>query len=124
MSIIFDDLNGITIRGQEVFPDRVMADFYEVKLSTLRYAVSKNMVCFARQGLVQLPKEEIETHNVKYVFTAFGAAMLATVLKSSKAERLHVQMVRDVCGYLNRDENIGDYAQTFMPLWEAEFSRF
>jgi len=120
---IFSNLVNVVICGQEVYLDRSLAKFYEVKLSVLRCSVSKNHARFSNESLIKLSCEDVKLYNAKYAFTASGVAMLSFVLRSDKAARISVEIIRSTHEWLSRDENAADYAQVFMPLWEAELKR-
>lgn len=90
-------------RGQRVVAAADAAAFYEVTLHALLCAVARNPRKFTRQFMFRLAKYEQARFpalkNLKkppLVFTEIGISMLSTVLNSSKAARINVEIVREV----------------------------
>ena len=99
------------IRGQKVMRDSDLAALYEVTTSALNQTVRRNLERFPADFMFQLTEEEVESlrsqiviSNVPerrggrryapYVFTEHGVAMLASVLRSPRAIRTGLSIVR------------------------------
>jgi hypothetical protein len=98
------------IRGQKVMLDSDLAGIYQVATKALNQAVSRNRDRFPEDFMFQLSKEELEnwrsqivTSNSEakmglrrppYAFTEHGVAMLASVLRSQRAVRMSILVVR------------------------------
>ncbi|MFA5926125.1 MAG: ORF6N domain-containing protein [Parcubacteria group bacterium] len=111
------------IRGKKVMFDRDLARLYGVKTFVLNQAVKRNKKRFPIDFMFQLNKEEAEvwrsqivtsnsgdslrSQNVilekgrghyskylPYVFTEQGVAMLSSVLRSERAIRVNIQIMR------------------------------
>lgn len=90
-------------RGQRVVAVADAAAFYEVTPHALLCAVARNPRKFTRQFMFRLAKREQAAVPVlrklrrpPLVFTETGVSMLSTVLKSGKAARINVEIVREV----------------------------
>lgn len=109
------------IRGERVMLDRDLAALYETETGALNLAVKRNIQRFPSDFMFQLTKEEydslrfqIETSNadpslklqneisntrggnryLPYVFTEQGVAMLSGVLRSEKAIKMNIAIMR------------------------------
>ena len=97
------------IRGQKVMFDFDLATIYEVETRVLKQAVKRNMDRFPSDFMFQLSKKEwIElitncdkfSENMKHnpgtptVFTEQGIAMLSSVLKSKRAIKANILIMR------------------------------
>ena len=99
------------IRGKKVMLDKDLAMLYEVQTKVLNQAVKRNIERFPEDFMFKLNKQELQVFsrsqfvtlkkgkgsNVKYspfVFTEQGIAMLSSVLKSSKAIQINIQIIR------------------------------
>src|SRR5712671_2750128 len=98
------------VRGQKVMLDRDLAALYGVSTGILNQAVKRNLKRFPKDFMFQLSKEEFEnwkSQNVisnsaarmelrkrRYAFTALGVAMLSRVLKSDRAVRVNMEIMR------------------------------
>jgi hypothetical protein len=96
-----------TIRGRKVMLDSDLARLYEVETKALNRAVKRNPERFPEFFMFQLSDTELEVlrcqigtakPNVKrrfkpYVFTEQGVAMLSSVLNSTKAIRMNIQIM-------------------------------
>ncbi|PCH91310.1 MAG: DNA-binding protein [Bacteroidetes bacterium] len=86
-----------------------MAELYEVETRVLNQAVKRNMDIFPDDFMFQLTRKEVETISSQFVmtypakrpktalpsaFTEHGVTMLANVLKSKKARKTAVAIVR------------------------------
>ena len=98
----------IVIRGQKVLLDRDLALLYGVEPRRLRERVRRNIERFPDDFMMQLTDQEVDnmvTQNASpsrqslgghlpYVFTQEGIAMLSTVLRSSQAIAINIQIMR------------------------------
>jgi hypothetical protein len=99
------------LRGYRVMLDRDLADLYGVETRALNQAVQRNRSRFPEDFMFRLTLEEgkavmaLRSQNVTlrrgehlkyapYVFTEHGAVMLANVLKSARAVRASILVVR------------------------------
>jgi hypothetical protein len=96
-----------TIRGRKVMMDSDLARLYEVETKALNRAVKRNLERFPEFFMFQLTDAEAELLrcqfgtaklNAKrrfnpYVFTEQGVAMLSSVLNSSKAIQMNIQIM-------------------------------
>lgn len=107
------------VRGVKVMLDRDLAAMYEVETYNLNKAVKRNIERFPPDFMFQLTKEEWEllifqigiskakfftesdrmtrrggTQKLPYVFTEQGVAMLSGVLRSERAIKVNIQIMR------------------------------
>lgn len=96
------------IRNQKVMLDRDLAKLYEVETKVLKQSVRRNLERFPSDFMFELTKSEAEIsrsqivtlkqgQNIKYLpmaFTEQGVAMLSSVLNSSKAIKVNIQIMR------------------------------
>lgn len=97
-----------TIRGQQVMLDRDLAELYGVKTEALNQAVKRNIERFPSDFMMILTKGEGDSltsqtvmlkrgqhrkHSLR-VFTENGVAMLSSVLRSSRAIQVNIQIMR------------------------------
>jgi hypothetical protein len=90
-------------RGQRLVAAADAAAFYEVTPRALLCAVARNPRKFTRQFMFRLTSREQAAvpalrrlARPPLVFTETGVSMLSTVLKSGKAARINVEIVREV----------------------------
>src|SRR5687768_9399233 len=98
----------VLIRGQKVILDKDLAVLYEVETKVLNQAVRRNRERFPADFMFQLSWEEaahprsqnvtLESgKNIKYLpyaFTEQGVAMLSSVLRSDRAVRVNIEIMR------------------------------
>lgn len=100
----------LLLRGQKVMLDRDLAALYGVATKRLNEQVGRNRSRFPPDFMFQLNKEEFEhwrsqiaTSNPAakmsvrrrpYAFTEKGVAMLSSVLRSDRAVRVNVEIMR------------------------------
>jgi hypothetical protein len=97
----------ILIRGEKVLLDRDLALLYGVSTSVLNKAVTRNIDRFPPDFMFQLTKREFSelkfhfgtsswggTRKLPRAFTEQGVAMLSGVLKSERAVRVNVEIMR------------------------------
>jgi hypothetical protein len=98
----------LLIRGEKVLLDSDLADLYGVETKVLVQAVKRNIERFPSDFMFQLTKQQyadLRSHYVTsslhggrryppYVFTEQGIAMLSSVLRSSQAVQVNIQIMR------------------------------
>ena len=95
------------IRGQKVMLDQDLASLYEVETKTLKRQVKRNSDRFPGDFMFELTKEEVEnlrcqngtsswggSRYLPMAFTEQGVAMLSSVLNSSRAIQVNIQIIR------------------------------
>ncbi len=97
------------LRGQKVMLDRDLAELYGVETRVLNQAVRRNADRFPSDFMFQLTDVEVEiwksqivmSNSIKmgvrrnpYAFTELGVAMLSSVLKSSIALQVNINIMR------------------------------
>ena len=96
------------IREQKVMLDRDLAELYQVKPIALRQQVKRNLERFPKDFTFQLTEKEADLlvsqsvipskkslgGYLPYVFTQEGVAMLSSVLRSKRAIRVNVAIMR------------------------------
>lgn len=98
-----------TIRGVRVMLDFELAELYEVPTKVLNQAVDRNRERFPEEFAFQLTSQEFmdlksqivtssSSHGGRrkfpWVFTEYGVAMLAGVLRSETAVRVNIEIIR------------------------------
>ncbi|MCX6644778.1 MAG: ORF6N domain-containing protein [bacterium] len=96
-------------RGQKVMLDSDLAELYEVETGVLMQAVRRNIGRFPEDFMFQLLEEEWEflisqiviskkgrggRRKRPHVFTEQGVAMLSSVLKSERAVKVNIEIMR------------------------------
>lgn len=98
----------LIIRDKKVMIDRDLAELYGVSTKQLNQQVKRNIARFPADFMFKLSKKEKEevvtncdhlkvlrfSPNLPYVFTEYGAVMLASVLNSDKAIQVNIQIVK------------------------------
>ncbi len=98
----------LLIRGERVILDSVLADLYEVEVKQIKRQVRRNIDRFPEDFMFELSKQEyysLRSHfgtlkrgehskYLPYAFTEQGVAMLSTVLKSKRAVRVNIEIMR------------------------------
>lgn len=95
------------IRGEKVMLDFDLALLYEVETRILNQAVKRNITSFPKDFMFQLSKVELTilmsqivtsswggTRKLPHAFTEHGVTMLASVLRSKKAVKMNISIVR------------------------------
>jgi hypothetical protein len=96
------------IRGKKVMIDRDLAELYGVPTKRLNEQVKRNIKRFPVEFMFQLTAKEKEevvakcdqlgalkfSSQLPYVFTEYGAVMLASVLNSDLAIEVNIQIVK------------------------------
>lgn len=98
----------IDVRGHKVMLDVHLAELYKVETRILKQAVKRNKQRFPADFMFQLTRTEFNvlrsqiviskqrggTQYLPYAFTEQGVAMLSSVLKSSRAVKINIAIVR------------------------------
>ena len=98
----------ILIRGEKVMLDADLAELYGVETGALVQAVKRNRDRFPSDFLFRLTKQEFKIlrsqtvisrqwggrRHPPYAFTEQGVAMLSGVLKSARAVRVNIEIMR------------------------------
>src|SRR5207249_1248605 len=95
------------IRGQRVMLDEDLARLYDVEVKVLNQAVRRNMRRFPPEFMFQLNVIEFQKMRSQFVtaskrnirhlpfaFTEHGVAMLSSVLKSERAIRINIAIIK------------------------------
>lgn len=98
------------IREEKVMLDFDLAELYEVETRIFNQAVKRNLENFPKDFMFRLTPKEWEDLNssqivmsstkhrgakyLPYAFTEHGVAMLASVLKSDKARKMNIAIIR------------------------------
>lgn len=95
------------IRGHKVMFSNDLAELYGVTTANLNKAVKRNLDRFPTDFMFRLSKKESEnlifqfgisswggTRFIPYAFTEQGVAMLSSVLRSKKAIRVNIEIMR------------------------------
>ncbi len=103
--------NIFNIRGHRVMIDFHLAELYEVETRTLKQAVRRNLDRFPDDFMFELSKDEfnslknsmesqvvipnsISTGYTPFAFTEQGVAMLSSILKSNRAIKVNIEIIR------------------------------
>jgi uncharacterized membrane protein YccC len=97
----------LLLRGEKVILDKDIAALYEVETKTLVRAMKRNLDRFPKDFMFQLTAEEVENLRYQfgtsswggrryrpYAFTEQGVAMLSSVLRSERAVRVNIEIMR------------------------------
>jgi len=97
----------LALRGLRVMIDRDLATLYGISTSNLNKAVSRNLGRFPADFMFRLSSEEARslmfqtgtsswggTRKLPRAFTEQGVAMLSSVLRSERAVRVNVEIMR------------------------------
>jgi ORF6N domain len=98
----------VLIRGHKVMLDRDLAELYSVEVKQLKRQVKRNQNRFPADFMFELSKEEYDAlrsqfgtlkrgeHSkyLPYAFTEQGVAMLSSVLRSTRAVQVNIEIMR------------------------------
>lgn len=97
----------LIVRGQKVLLDSDLARLYGVTTGNLNKAVSRNRARFPRDFMFRLTREEARNlifqigisswggrRALPYAFTEEGVAMLSSVLKTERAVKVNIAIMR------------------------------
>jgi hypothetical protein len=133
------------IRGQRVMLDSDLAELYEVETFNLNKAVKRNIERFPADFMFQLTNQEFKNlifqfgisssahggrRKLPYVFTQEGVAMLSGVLKSARAIKVNIEIMRtfvELREIVNTDRDLakklirleGKYDDQFKVVFDA-----
>lgn len=95
------------LRGKKVLLDRDLAELYDVTTGNLNKAVTRNIERFPDDFMFRLSKKEFDdlifqfgtsswggTRKAPRVFTEQGVAMLSGILKSQRAVKVNIAIMR------------------------------
>jgi len=95
------------IRGRKVLLDRDLAELYNVSTGNLNKAVTRNIERFPDDFMFRVSKKEFDdlifqfgtskwggTRKLPRVFTEQGVAMLSGILKSQRAVKVNIAIMR------------------------------
>ncbi|MBU1796856.1 MAG: ORF6N domain-containing protein [Bacteroidetes bacterium] len=120
-----------TIRGVEVMLDRDLAELYEVETRALKQAVRRNLERFPDDFMFELTITEIDymvSQSVipskkhlggakPFAFTEQGVSILASVLTSNIAIKIHIDIIR---AFVNMRKFISQNALLFQKIESIE----
>ena len=119
------------IRGQKIMLDFDLAELYEVETKVLNQAVKRNSERFPKDFMFRLTVEEWkhmrsqfvtayqDKRNIKatpFAFTEHGVTMLASVLRSEKAIKMNIAIVRAFIALRQFAINYKDLAERIKEL--------
>jgi len=98
----------LVIRGQKVMIDRDLAELFGVKTKNMNTQVKRNIERFPEEFMFRLTEGEKNelaancshlsilkySHQLPYAFTEHGVAMLATVLKTERAVKMSLFIIK------------------------------
>jgi hypothetical protein len=119
------------IRGHKVMLDSDLAELYGVQTKALTRAVKRNLDRFPEDFMFQLTPDEVEALRRQfgtskgrggrryrpYVFAKQGVAMLSSVLRSKRAVRVNIRIMR---AFVKLRELIGAHKELAGKLAELE----
>ena len=127
------------IRGHKVMLDFDLAEMYEVETRVLNQAVKRNIDRFPKDFMFQLNAKELENNSSQFVmssrkhrgkvylpfaFTEHGVTMLASILKSEKAIRMNIAIVKAFIALRQITLNYGEIATKISRLEKKYNKRF
>ena len=122
----------LLVRGQKVMLDSDLAKIYGVSTTRLNQQIKRNMSRFPEDFIFKLTNEEFRTlmlqnatsntsrggrRKLPYAFTEHGAIMIANVLKSKRAIRVSVYVVR---AFVRLREALATHKELAQKLKELE----
>ena len=119
------------IRGKKVMLDADLAELYGVETGHLVRAMKRNIDRFPADFMFQLSREEFDNlrcqfgmsslwggrRHPPYAFTEQGVAMLSSVLRSDKAVRVYIEIMRT---FVRLREMLASHADLADKLRELE----
>jgi len=121
------------VRNQKVMLSTHLAVLYNVEVRAFVQAVKRNLDRFPKDFMFQLSRTEFENlksqivisswggarRSQPYAFTEQGVAMLSTVLKSKKAVKVNIQIMR---AFVKLREIISTHKELAQKLKELELA--
>lgn len=118
-------------RGQKVLLSDDLADLYQVETKVLSQAVKRNLERFPQDFMFQLTWEETHAlrsqivtlkrgHHRKfrpYAFTEQGIAMLSSVLRSKRAVKVNIEIMRT---FVRLRKMVFSYGKLARKIYEME----
>lgn len=131
----------VVLRGHRVMLDEVLADLYGVSVKVLNQAVRRNIERFPGDFMFQLAKEEAAALRSQivtleslgrgrhrkyqpYAFTEQGVAMLSSVLRSERAVRVNIEIMRTFVRLRQLLQSNADLARKLNALEKKYDARF
>ena len=125
----------LMIRGEKVMLDQDLAELYEVETKVLVQAMKRNIDRFPEDFMFQLTTDEFTDlrsqivtsswggrRTAPYAFTEQGVAMLSSVLRSSRAVKVNVEIIRAFVRLRRMLESHADLARKLETL-ERKYDR-
>jgi phage regulator Rha-like protein len=125
------------INGIKVMLDFDLAELYEVETRVLNQAIKRNIDSFPEDFMFRLTKEEWDDMSsqivmtskrpksaLPYAFTEHGVTMLASVLRSPKARKMNIAIVRAFVALrktLLNIENLTSHIQELETKYDKQF---
>lgn len=125
------------LRGHRVILDRDLAALYQVTTSGLNKAVSRNRERFPEDFMLQLTSHELRdlkfqfgtsswggTRKPPKAFTEQGIAMLSGVLRSARAVRVNIEIMRAFVrlrGLLAANEELARKLRALEARYDSQF---
>jgi phage regulator Rha-like protein len=133
------------VNGVKIMLDFDLAELYEVETRVLNQAIKRNIESFPEDFMFRLTKEEWDTISssqivmmssqsvmtskrpksaLPYAFTEHGVTMLASVLKSPKARKMNIAIVRAFVALrktLLNIENLQNHIQELETKYDKQF---
>src|SRR5438067_6323433 len=120
----------LTIRGEKVLLDFELANLYGVTTANLNKAVARNYERFPRDFMFQLTPDEGQRlifqfgiakgrggrRHLPHAFTELGVAMLSSVLRSKRAVRVNIAIMRAFVKLRETLESKRELARKFAEL--------
>jgi hypothetical protein len=118
------------LRGQKVLPSQDLAELYGVAVKALNQAVKRHATRFPSDFVFQLSDEEFDNlksqivtsswgglrRALPYAFTEQGVAMLSSVLKSERAVKVNIAIMRAFVKLRETLETNRELARKFLEL--------
>ncbi len=127
------------LRGKKIMIDRDLAELYGVETKVLNQAVQRNLERFPGDFMLKLTQAESKNLRSQFVtsssgyggiryrsyaFTEQGVAMLSSVLKSERAIRVNIQIMRMFTKLREMMEDHRDLREKIEELEEKYDQRF
>ena len=139
MDVAFIENKIYEIRGQKVMLDFDLAQLYQVETKALNQAVKRNAIRFPEDFMFRLTTIEWnlmwsqfvtasqKKRNIQvtpFAFTEHGVTMLASVLRSERAIKMNIEIVRafiSIRHYINKNKNISEQINDLRIEMQKEF---
>ena len=118
------------VRGSKIMLDKDLAEVYGVETRTLNQAVTRNRNRFPQDFMFRLTTDELDNLRSQFVisswggtryppraFTEHGILMLSNVLKSERAAKVSIQIIRV---FNKMREMVQDYRELLKKLRRIE----